>query len=190
MSRLSHFLYNWRVDGGEAVSLKRWPRFTPRHSHNTHFCCRLRRYWDHSAAGMIWSIENKNPLTSSGNERAIFWLVALVLHPVTQINEMLNLVHDKSDCRDCACYWIYAWEVDDGVVLTAAVSRLGIVWMVCDLTGFYRRRMKMLVRLSVSTTAAFSRRDWGKQTKQQSSRIQIFKRRDKSHLDKSRTTIE
>jgi hypothetical protein len=37
--RFPHFLDNWLTDGGEVVSLTRWPPFThPRKIPDTHFC--------------------------------------------------------------------------------------------------------------------------------------------------------
>jgi hypothetical protein len=44
--------------GGEVVSLKRQPPFSPRKNPGTHFCQRLSRPQDNSAAGRIRSIEN------------------------------------------------------------------------------------------------------------------------------------
>jgi hypothetical protein len=37
-SRFPFFLDNRLTDGGEVVSLKRWPLFTPRKIPGTHFC--------------------------------------------------------------------------------------------------------------------------------------------------------
>jgi hypothetical protein len=52
-SRLPHFLHNRLTDVGEVVSLTRRPPFIPRKIPGTHFCYRLSRPQDHSAAGGI-----------------------------------------------------------------------------------------------------------------------------------------
>jgi hypothetical protein len=61
-SRLPHFLDKWLTDSSEAVSLARWPAFTPRKIPGTHFCHRLRWPQSHNAAGRIRSIEKCNDL--------------------------------------------------------------------------------------------------------------------------------
>jgi hypothetical protein len=66
MSRLPHFLVSRLTDGGEVVSLMRWPPFTPKKIPGTHFCYRLSRPRGHSAVGRIRSIE-KNPLHWDSN---------------------------------------------------------------------------------------------------------------------------
>jgi hypothetical protein len=55
-SRLPRFLDNRLTDGGEVVSLTRREPFTTRKIPGTHFCQRLSRPQDHSAAGRIRSI--------------------------------------------------------------------------------------------------------------------------------------
>jgi hypothetical protein len=37
-SRIPHFVENLPTDGGEVVSLTRWPHFTSRKIPGTHFC--------------------------------------------------------------------------------------------------------------------------------------------------------
>jgi hypothetical protein len=70
MLRLPRFLDNRLTYGGEVVSLKRRPSFTPRYIPGTHFCQRLSRLQGHSAAGRIRSIEKYsyrwliNPITN------------------------------------------------------------------------------------------------------------------------------
>jgi hypothetical protein len=59
-SRLPYFLENRLTDGGEFVSLTRWPPFTPKNIAGTHFCLRLSRPQGLSAAGRIRSIEKSN----------------------------------------------------------------------------------------------------------------------------------
>jgi hypothetical protein len=54
-------LDNPLTDGGEVVSLMRWPPFTPRKIHGTHFCYRLSRSQGHNAAG-------RNRLTEKSND--------------------------------------------------------------------------------------------------------------------------
>jgi hypothetical protein len=61
-SRLSHFLDNRLIDGGEVVSPTRPPSFTHRKIPGTHFCYRLSRPQGHSAAGRIRSIDKSNDL--------------------------------------------------------------------------------------------------------------------------------
>jgi hypothetical protein len=60
MLRLPHFVDNRPTDGGEFVSLKLRPPFTPRKIPGTDFCQRLSRPQGHFAAGRITLIE-KNP---------------------------------------------------------------------------------------------------------------------------------
>jgi hypothetical protein len=57
-----HFLDCRLTHGGEVVSLKRGPLFTPRKIPGTHFCYRLTRPQGHSKAGRIRSIEKSNDL--------------------------------------------------------------------------------------------------------------------------------
>jgi hypothetical protein len=65
-SSLLHFLDNRLTDGGEVVSLKHRPAFTPRKIPSTHFYQRLSRHQGHSAAGRIRSIEKSNDLIENG----------------------------------------------------------------------------------------------------------------------------
>jgi hypothetical protein len=65
MSRLSHFLDDRLTDGGEVVSLTRWPIFTSRKIPGTHFCQRLGRPQGHSAADRIKPIEKFSDLTGN-----------------------------------------------------------------------------------------------------------------------------
>jgi hypothetical protein len=51
--RFPHFLDNRLTYGGKVVSPTLRPPFTPRNIPGTHFCQRLSRPQDHSAAGMI-----------------------------------------------------------------------------------------------------------------------------------------
>jgi hypothetical protein len=64
-SRLPHFLDNRHTNGGETLSLTRWPPFTPRKIPGTHFCWRLSRAQGHSAAGRIRSIEKSSDLVEN-----------------------------------------------------------------------------------------------------------------------------
>jgi hypothetical protein len=61
-SELPYFLNNRLTDGGEVVGLTRRPPFFPRKIPGTHFCWRLSRPQNHSAAGRIRSIEKSNDL--------------------------------------------------------------------------------------------------------------------------------
>jgi hypothetical protein len=56
-------LDNRLTDGGEVISLTRWPPFAPRKIPGTHFCQRLSRPQGHSATGRIRSIEKSSDLT-------------------------------------------------------------------------------------------------------------------------------
>jgi hypothetical protein len=56
-SRLPHFPDNRLADGGEIVSLKRWPPFTPRKIPRTHFCQSLNRPQAYNTAGSIMPTE-------------------------------------------------------------------------------------------------------------------------------------
>jgi hypothetical protein len=73
--RPSHLLDSRLTNGGEVVSLKRRPPFTPRKIPGTHLYHRLSGPQGHSAAGRIWLIE-KNLMTSSGIETEAFRFVA------------------------------------------------------------------------------------------------------------------
>jgi hypothetical protein len=68
-SRRPHILDNRLTDGGEVVGLTRWPLFTLRKIPGTHFCKRLSRPQDHSAAGRIRSIEKFRDLIWESNPR-------------------------------------------------------------------------------------------------------------------------
>jgi hypothetical protein len=57
-----HFLDNQLTDGGEVVSLTRWPPFIPTKIHGTYFWRRLSWPQGHSVAGMTRSIEKSNDL--------------------------------------------------------------------------------------------------------------------------------
>jgi hypothetical protein len=54
MSRLPHYLDNLITDGGKVATLTRRPPSAPRKISGTHFCWRLSRPQDHSAAGSIY----------------------------------------------------------------------------------------------------------------------------------------
>jgi hypothetical protein len=63
--RLPHVLDNRLTDGGEVISLKRLPSFTPRNIPGTHFCKKLSRPHNHIAAGRIKSIEKSDDLIAN-----------------------------------------------------------------------------------------------------------------------------
>jgi hypothetical protein len=65
-SRFPHFLDNRLTDGDKVVNLKCRPPFTPRKIPGSHFCYRLSRPQDHSAAGRIRLIEKSNYLIWKG----------------------------------------------------------------------------------------------------------------------------
>jgi hypothetical protein len=64
MSRLPHFLDNQLTDGGEVVSLTRWPLFTPRKIPGTRLL-ELSRPQGHSAAGRIKLIDKSKNLIAN-----------------------------------------------------------------------------------------------------------------------------
>jgi hypothetical protein len=61
----TRMLGNRLTDDGEVVSLTCQPPFTPRKIPGTHFCYKLSRPQDYSAAGRIRSIEKSNALVGS-----------------------------------------------------------------------------------------------------------------------------
>jgi hypothetical protein len=61
-SRLPHFLDSRLTDGGEVASLKLRPPSAPRKIPGSHFCQRLSRIQNHSAAGRNRPIEKSNDL--------------------------------------------------------------------------------------------------------------------------------
>jgi hypothetical protein len=60
--RFPNFPHNRLTDGGEVVSHKQRPPFTPRKIPGTHFCYGLSRPQGHSMAGRIRTIEKSNDL--------------------------------------------------------------------------------------------------------------------------------
>jgi hypothetical protein len=80
-SRLPHFPDNRLTDGGEVVSLKSRPPFTPRKIPGTHFCYRLSRPQGHRADGRIKSIEKK--INHIGTQTRDFPACSIVPQPTT-----------------------------------------------------------------------------------------------------------
>jgi hypothetical protein len=74
-------LDNRLTDGGEVVSHKRRPPFTPKKIPDTHFFQRLSRPQVYSAAGRIRSIKNPNDLI--GNRSLDLPACSIVPQPIT-----------------------------------------------------------------------------------------------------------
>jgi hypothetical protein len=81
MSRFQHFVDSQPINGGEVVSLARWPPFTPRKIPGTHFCLRPSRHLGHSVAGRIRSIEKSHDLI--GNRTCDLLACSIERQPTT-----------------------------------------------------------------------------------------------------------
>jgi hypothetical protein len=101
MSRLPHFLDSRLIDGHEDVSLKRRPPSNRRKIPCTHFCYRLSRPQDHSAAERIRSIKKSNYFI--GNRTRTLPGSNIVHEPNT-----LQLAHFTCLCTFYYMYYIRA----------------------------------------------------------------------------------
>jgi hypothetical protein len=92
-SRLSHFLDNQFKDGSEVVKLTRRPPFTLRKIPGAHFCYRLSRPQDHSAAQNIRLKDKSSDLIRNRTRDLVAY--SIVPQPTTLPRAQLERFGDK-----------------------------------------------------------------------------------------------
>jgi hypothetical protein len=89
---LPHFLDSRLTDGGEVVSLKRRPPFTPHEDSWYSFLLEAESNQGHSAAGRVKSIEKFNGRIENRTRlNQLRYKVMIILRPKKQVNEGLEI---------------------------------------------------------------------------------------------------
>jgi hypothetical protein len=108
-SRIPHYLGNQHTDGGEIVSITRWPRFTPKKDSWYSFLLEAEKTPGPSAAGKIRLTEKK--ITSSGFEPTTFRLTPQCLNQLRYLvpQELFRQLQFRSNLVKYNNTWQRTW---------------------------------------------------------------------------------